>query len=67
MGVTVTYILGLATDYCVKSTALDSVREGFSTHLLVDGCRGVELESGDVDRAVGEMRAAGVLIVERGT
>lgn len=62
MGVTETYILGLATDYCVKFTALDSVQEGFSTHLLIEGCRGVELEPGDVDRAADEMREAGVWI-----
>jgi len=62
MGITDTYILGLATDYCVKFTALDSVREGFSTHVLIEGCRGVELEPGDVDRAVDEMREAGVWI-----
>lgn len=62
MGITETYILGLATDYCVKFTALDSVREGFSTHLLVNGCRGVELVPGDVDRALVEMSDAGVWI-----
>lgn len=62
MVITETYILGLATDYCVKFTALDSAREGFATHLLIEGCRGVELEPGDVDRALDEMCEAGVWI-----
>ncbi|MBN1911917.1 MAG: bifunctional nicotinamidase/pyrazinamidase [Pirellulales bacterium] len=56
------FILGLATDYCVKFTALDAASLGFKTHLLLDGCRGVDLRPGDVDRAVEEMRAAGVLV-----
>ncbi len=61
-GVTDVYLLGLATDYCVKATALDAVRLGFTTHLILDGCRGVNLSPGDTTRAVDEMRAAGVLI-----
>jgi nicotinamidase/pyrazinamidase len=64
-GVTDVYIVGLATDYCVKFTALDALREGFTTHVLVDGCRGVELESGDVERALDEMSRAGAWILER--
>ena len=64
-GVTDTYILGLATDYCDRFTALDSVGEGFSTHLLLAGCRGVDVHPGDVDAAVDEMRDAGVWILER--
>ena len=53
-------ICGLATDYCVKFTALDAVELGFRTHLVVDACRGVELQPGDVDRAIEQMRAADV-------
>lgn len=55
-------VMGLALDYCVKFTALDAVREGFKTTLLVDGCRAVNLQPGDGDRAVEEMRAASVEI-----
>ncbi len=55
-------VLGLATDYCVKFTALDAVGEGFSVTLIEDGCRGVELAPGDVDRAVAAMREAGVQV-----
>jgi len=61
-GVTDVYILGLATDYCVKYSALDALQLGFATHVIEDGCRGVELQAGDVQRAVDEMRAAGVKI-----
>jgi nicotinamidase/pyrazinamidase len=53
-------LAGLATDYCVKFTALDAVAEGFRVTLLADACRGVDLASGDVARAVDEMRAVGV-------
>jgi nicotinamidase/pyrazinamidase len=54
------WIAGLATDYCVKFTALDAVREGFRVHLLAKACRGVNLQPGDVDAAIAEMRAQGV-------
>jgi nicotinamidase/pyrazinamidase len=57
------YVLGLATDYCVKLTALDARQLGFRTFLIEDGCRGVELQPGDSARAVEEMRAAGVEVV----
>ncbi|HVS71494.1 MAG TPA: bifunctional nicotinamidase/pyrazinamidase [Phycisphaerae bacterium] len=56
------YILGLATDYCVKFTALDARQLGYTVHLVLDGCRGVNLQTGDVDAAIEEMRRAGVLI-----
>ncbi len=61
-GVTHVYILGLATDYCVKFSALDAVKLGFTTHVIIEGCRGVELHPGDTERAIEEMRAEGVLI-----
>jgi nicotinamidase/pyrazinamidase len=56
------HIMGLATDYCVRATALDAVDLGFRTVLLRDGVRGVELKEGDCQRAIGQMRAAGVKI-----
>ena len=65
-GVTNVYILGLATDYCVKFTALDARQLGFNTFLIEDGCRGVELSPGDIQRAVEEMKAAGVAITTSG-
>lgn len=60
------YLLGLATDYCVKFTALDARQLGFRTSLVEDGSRGVELQPGDVARAIEEMREAGVRIVRSG-
>ncbi len=59
-GVTDVYVMGLATDYCVKFTALDARQLGFSTYLVEDGSRGVNLQPDDVRKAVDEMRAAGV-------
>ena len=61
-GVEEVYVGGLATDYCVKATALDSVRLGFKTYLLLDACRAVDVNPGDGDRAVEEMRQAEVVI-----
>jgi nicotinamidase/pyrazinamidase len=63
-GVTDVTIAGLATDYCVKYTALDAVMLGFDTTVVADACRGVEVSEGDTARAVEEMAAAGVHIVE---
>lgn len=61
-GVTHLTVLGLATDYCVRSTALDAVSVGFSVTLIQAGCRGVNLQPGDSDRALAEMAAAGVVL-----
>ena len=62
-GVSVVYVVGLATDYCVKFTALDARQLGFETYLIEDACRGVDLMPGDAGRALAEMRAAGVQVV----
>jgi nicotinamidase/pyrazinamidase len=53
-------LCGLATDYCVRATALDAVRLGFDTAVLSDCVAAVNLEPGDGDRALDEMREAGV-------
>lgn len=60
LGITELFIMGLATDYCVKATALDAVAEGFKVHLLLKGCRGVNMKPTDSDDAIKEMQAAGV-------
>ena len=65
-GVDTVYVMGLATDYCVKYTALDACAEGFDAVLIADGCRAVELKPGDGDRAIDEMRGAGVTILDSG-
>jgi nicotinamidase/pyrazinamidase len=54
------YVCGLATDYCVKATALDAAAAGFETFLVLDACRGVDVPEGSVENAVEEMREAGV-------
>ena len=66
-GVTDVFIVGLATDYCVKFTALDAVMLGFKTTVIEDACRGVEVQDGDTRRALEEMAAAGVQITESRT
>jgi nicotinamidase/pyrazinamidase len=57
------YVMGLATDYCVKYTALDALSLGYDTYLIEVGTRGVDLNEGDVARAIEEMREKGVHIV----
>jgi len=59
-------VVGLATDYCVKATALDAIRLGFETAVLTDAIAAVDLAPGDGDRALDEMRAAGVGLTTAG-
>jgi len=63
-GVTDVFVCGLATDYCVKFTALDAAEAGFKTHLIEDACRGVNLGPDDVKRAIEEMQRAGIAITK---
>ena len=62
-GIATVVIAGLATDYCVKETALDAARKGFTTIVLADAVRAVNLEPGDDERAFARMRQAGVQIL----
>jgi nicotinamidase/pyrazinamidase len=62
-GVETVHIGGLALDYCVKATALDAKRAGFDVVVHRDATRAVELQPGDGERAVGELRGAGVSVV----
>jgi nicotinamidase/pyrazinamidase len=57
------FIAGLATDYCVKFTALDAAQLGFKTHVIVDACKGVNLNAGDTEKAVEEMKSRGIQII----
>ncbi len=57
------WVCGLATDFCVKFTALDAVAEGFRVHLITDACRGIKLPEGSINAALAEMEAAGVQLV----
>lgn len=63
-GVSEVFVCGLATDYCVKFTALDALSLGFKTTLIEDASRGVDLNPGDVRKAVEEMKSAGVKVVQ---
>ena len=58
-GVTRVFVGGLATDYCVKNTVLDARKLGFETVLLLDATRGINLEPGDVAKAIDEMIKSG--------
>jgi len=62
-GVTEVLICGLATDYCVKATAIDAAGLGFTTRLMLDGCRGVGMQANHIPDALAAMQAAGVQII----
>ena len=57
------YIVGLATDYCVKYSVLDAAKLGLNIYVILDGCRGIDLKSGDIERAIEEMKAAGAHLI----
>lgn len=61
-GVAGIIVVGLATDYCIKETAIDGANAGFATTVLTAGVRAVNLEPGDGSRAIAAMAAAGVVI-----
>ncbi len=63
-GITDVYVVGLATDYCVKWTALDAQQLGFNTSVVLDACRGVNLKPGDVDRAIEELKNASIAVIQ---
>ena len=55
-------VCGLALEYCVRAACLDAIKAGFGAVLLIDGTRPVEVEPGDAERTLEELRAAGVQI-----
>jgi len=63
MGVTEVWVMGIATDYCVKFTVLDALELGFKVNLIEDACRGVNLQAGDVTQAVSDMQSKGANVV----
>lgn len=63
-GIDEVYVMGIATDYCVKFTVLDALELGLKTNVIQDGCRGVNLEAGDSDKAFQEMEAKGAVLVQ---
>ncbi|HCC85682.1 MAG TPA: nicotinamidase, partial [Porphyromonadaceae bacterium] len=58
------YVCGLTTDYCVKETALDAVKQGFQTYVITDAIAPVNAQPGDDKKALQEMYAAGCILVE---
>ena len=54
------YVVGLATDYCVKNSAIDAAKKGFKTYLVEDAIKGVEVNPGDVEQAITDMKKNGV-------
>ncbi|MCA9105208.1 MAG: bifunctional nicotinamidase/pyrazinamidase [Planctomycetales bacterium] len=56
-------VMGLATDFCVKATALDAIACGFEVSLLVPGCRAVNLRPDDGAQAIQQMEAAGITLL----
>jgi nicotinamidase/pyrazinamidase len=65
-GVRQLYVLGLATDYCVKATVLDALELGFEVWVIEDGCRAVERAPGDGEKALAVMRGFGATVIESG-
>ncbi len=64
MGIERLYVCGLATDYCVRASTLDGLKEGFAVSVLTDGIKGVNLKRGDSSRALKEMTKAGAELAD---
>jgi nicotinamidase/pyrazinamidase len=64
LGVNKLYVTGIATDFCVKYSALDAVAEGFEVLLIEDACKGVDLPVGSVLEALEEMQRAGIKVIK---
>lgn len=62
-GVDTLYVVGLATDYCVKFTVLDALALGYKVYLVADGCRGVNITPTDSEKAIDEMKNAGAVVI----
>lgn len=62
--ISVLYVMGLATDYCVKFSCCDAVEDGFAVYLITDACRGVNLEKNDVEEALSMMQKRGVRFIQ---
>jgi nicotinamidase-related amidase len=62
-GIEKVFVCGLATDYCVKNTVLDAVSRGFETFLLTDAIKGIDVNPGDSERAIEEMKQKGAKLL----
>jgi nicotinamidase/pyrazinamidase len=62
-GIEEIFLLGVALEYCVKFSALDAIKLGFKTHVILDGCRGIGLTDSDIPNALDEMNKASIKII----
>lgn len=62
-GITEVFIMGLATDYCVLYSVLDSLALGFKTYVIVDGCRGINKEPQDIEKALKKMQDSSATLI----
>jgi nicotinamidase/pyrazinamidase len=65
-GVSQLYVLGVATDYCVKATVIDGIELGHEVWVIEDGCRAVDLQPDDGEHALREMRGYGATVIHSG-
>lgn len=63
-GITDLYVVGLATDYCVKFTVLSALKRGFNVTVITDAIDGVNINKTDVVNALGEMLAGGAILAD---
>lgn len=63
-GIHEVFIVGLATDYCVKFTALDAAELGYDTYVIADATKAVNLQKGDFERAIEELRSNGIHVIQ---
>jgi len=63
LGIDEVVLVGLTTDYCVRYSAYDALQLGFKVTVVVDACRGIDLQPGDCTRAIQELKNSGVKII----
>jgi len=62
LNVSEVYICGLATDYCVYYTAMDSVKYGFHTFVILDACKGIDIPEDSINKSINSMKDNGIII-----
>lgn len=63
-GIRRVFICGVATDYCVKATAIDAIRLGYTVFVLIDAIKGVDMPRGSIEKAIDEMLNEGAILVK---
>lgn len=61
--ISILYVMGLATDYCVKFSVLDAITDGLTVYVIVDGCRGINVEKHDIENALKQMQDKGATFI----